>query len=29
MAAHGAERTLLELAYELEGARPFRRLGTG
>jgi len=25
MAAHGAERTLLELAYELEAARPFRR----
>ena len=27
MAAHGAERVLLELAYELEGAAPFRRLG--
>ena len=27
MAAHGAERTLLELAYELEAAHPFRRLG--
>jgi amidase len=26
MAAHGAERVLLELAYELEAARPFRRL---
>ena len=26
-AAHGDERTLLELAYELEEARPFRRLG--
>ena len=25
-AAHGAERTLLELAYELEAARPFRRI---
>jgi amidase len=28
MAAQGAERVLLELAYELEAARPFRRLGT-
>lgn len=27
MAGHGDERTLLELAYELEAARPFRRLG--
>jgi amidase len=27
MAGHGAERTLLELAYELEAAAPFRRLG--
>jgi amidase len=26
MGAHGAERTLLELAYELEAAKPFRRL---
>jgi amidase len=26
-AAHGDERTLLEIAYELEEARPFRRLG--
>ena len=25
-AAHGDERTLLELAYELEAARPFRRI---
>ena len=25
-AAHGAERTLLELAYELEAAQPFRRI---
>ena len=25
-AAHGAERTLLEVAYELEAARPFRRI---
>lgn len=24
--AHGAERTLLEIAYEIEAARPFRRL---
>jgi len=28
MAGHGDERTLLELAYELEAAAPFRRLGT-
>ncbi len=27
MGAHGAERTLLELAFELEAAHPFRRLG--
>ena len=27
MAKHGGERTLLELAYELESAAPFRRLG--
>ena len=27
-AAHGDERTLLEIAYELEQARPFRRLGS-
>jgi amidase len=27
MACHGDERTLLEVAYELEEARPFRRLG--
>jgi amidase len=27
MARNGDERTLLELAYELEAARPFRRLG--
>jgi amidase len=26
-AAHGDERTLLELAYELEAAKPFPRLG--
>ncbi|MFE3193994.1 amidase [Nocardia sp. NPDC059240] len=26
-AAHGDERTLLEIAYALESARPFRRLG--
>jgi amidase len=26
MAAHGAERTLLELSFELEGAQPFRRI---
>lgn len=26
MGAHGGERTLLELAYELESAQPFRRL---
>ena len=25
-AAHGAERTLLEIAYELEAAKPFRRI---
>ncbi len=25
-AAHGAERTLLELAYEIEGERPWRRI---
>jgi amidase len=29
MAPHGRERTLLELGYALEGAAPFRRLGTG
>ena len=29
MAAHGAERTLLELAYELEAAHPFRSLADG
>ncbi|MGB8650777.1 MAG: amidase [Mycobacteriales bacterium] len=29
MAGHGDERTLLELAYELEAAAPFRRLGSG
>jgi amidase len=28
MARHGDERTLLELAYELEAASPFRRLGS-
>jgi amidase len=28
MTRYGGERTLLELAYELEAARPFRRLGT-
>lgn len=28
MAGHGDERTLLELAYELEAAAPFRRLGS-
>jgi amidase len=27
MARHGDERTLLELGYELEAAKPFRRLG--
>jgi amidase len=27
MARHGDERTLLEVAYELEQAAPFRRLG--
>ena len=27
MGKHGDERTLLELAYELEAAKPFRRLG--
>jgi amidase len=26
-AAHGDERTLLEIAYELEQAQPFRRVG--
>jgi amidase len=28
-AAHGAERTLLELGFELEAARPFRRIQAG
>lgn len=28
-APHGAERTLLEIAYELEAAKPFRRIQAG
>jgi hypothetical protein len=28
MAPRGGERTLLELGYELEQARPFARLGS-
>lgn len=27
MGRHGGERTLLEVAFELEAAQPFRRLG--